>query len=314
MERGIWLLMASLMALSGCTTNLPAERPATRTAAATPPPADTAAPAPGARFSFQPKSGTAIQVWMHTPRQVNTDTGIIIVLHGVGRDAPGTFRAWERAMSGRNLIIVAPQFSEPDYAGGRYAEGNVTDKLLAANPVNDWTFTIIEELFDHVRRQTGATAADYQLYGHSAGAQFTHRMVMMMPATARIRAAYAANAGWYLMPDEQVRYPYGLAGAPPNAVASCVAYRRRLTILLGEEDNDPNHPQLNRSRGAMAQGDNRLARGKRFFQNAQLDARQRGCPFNWSMTTVPGAAHEQAKMAAATARLVQLPSGDKLRP
>ncbi len=172
------------------------------------------------------------------------------------------------------------------------------------NPVASWTFNVIEELFDHVRKTTGATTSGYILYGHSAGGQFTHRMVMLMPQDIRMTQAYAANAGWYLMPEANVNYPYGLHNAPANAMTSCLGYSRKMTVLIGEVDTDPNHYQLRRTKDAIRQGVNRFERGSTFFETAKRDAAARSCAFNWTLHTVSGAAHEQEKMAAATVLLL----------
>lgn len=80
--------------------------------------------------------------------------------------------------------------------------------------------------------------------------------------------AYAANAGWYLMPEANVNYP------------------------------------LRRTKDAMRQGVNRFERGSTVFETAKRDAAARSCAFNWTLHTVSGAAHEQDKMAAATVLLL----------
>ncbi len=191
------------------------------------------------------------------------------------------------------------------HPSSKYAEGNTISKSLTQNPITLWTFTIIEELFDRVRKAAGVTATGYMLYGHSAGGQFTHRMVMLMPQGMRMTHAYAANSGWYMMPETRANYPYGLAGAPPNAMTSCLGYSRSMTIMLGEADTDSSHFQLRRTKEAKRQGANRFERGNTFFDMAKRDAAARGCLFNWRVQTVPDAAHEQAKMAAATVALLK---------
>jgi hypothetical protein len=255
-------------------------------------------------FTFKPSASAPIKVFTQGPATIDANTQIVFALHGASRGAPATFSAWKDSVGARNFIIVAPLFAESDYPSGQFSEGNTANKSLGPTPSPSWTFNVIEELFDHVRSTTGATASGYLLYGHSAGGQFTHRMVMMMPQI-RMTHAYAANAGWYLMPDANINYPYGLQNAPANAMSSCLGYSRRMTVMLGEADTDPNHYQLRRTKDAMRQGANRFARGMTFFETAKRDAAARNCAFNWTLHTVPGAAHEQEKMAAATALLLK---------
>ncbi len=65
------------------------------------------------------------------------------------------------------------------------------------------------------------------------------------------------------------RWAYGLAGAPPyveRADALEERYiRRDVVYLLGEADIDPNHPSLDRSCAAEAQGSNRYERGMNYL-------------------------------------------------
>ena len=255
-------------------------------------------------FTFKPAASAPIKVFMQQPANIGPATEIIFALHGMSRDAAATFSAWKKSIGSRNFIIVAPHFSESDYPSGQFSEGNTVNKAAVPNPTALWTFNVIEELFDHVRKVTGATAPGYRLYGHSAGGQFTHRMAMMMPQGIRMTHAYAANSGWYLMPDTNANYPYGSQGAPANAMTTCLGYSRSMTVLLGEADTDQTHSQLRRTKEAMRQGVNRFERGNTFFEMAKRDAAARDCTFNWSLRTVPGAAHEQAKMAAATVGLL----------
>src|SRR5271155_4121645 len=44
------------------------------------------------------------------------------------------------------------------------------------------------------------TSKTYYLYGHSAGGQFAHRLVLFMP-NARYQRVVAANPGYYTMPQ-----------------------------------------------------------------------------------------------------------------
>ena len=82
--------------------------------------------------------------------------------------------------------------------------------------------------------------------------------------------------------------------------------------LLGEEDNDPNHPQLATSPQAMAQGEHRLTRGHHFLEQGQLKVENLGAPFNGSLQTVPDVAHSNFGMAGPAAVWVALGDGQKL--
>src|SRR3712207_6943257 len=68
--------------------------------------------------------------------------------------------------------------------------------------------TLFRSLFDFVREATGNPSEQYRIYGHSAGAQFVHRLALFVPE-ARFATAIAANAGWYTMPTfDGKKFPY----------------------------------------------------------------------------------------------------------
>jgi hypothetical protein len=154
-----------------------------------------------------------------------------------------------------------------------------------------------------VREATGNRSDRYFLYGHSAGAQFVHRMVMLMPE-ARFATALAANAGSYTMSDFEVGYPFGLKGAPVDAGKLRAAFERPLVVLLGEEDDDPKDPNLPDAGAARRQGAHRLARGRAFFARAEGVARELDAHFAWRLETVPGVGHDHERMARAASRLL----------
>ena len=98
--------------------------------------------------------------------------------------------------------------STETYSTAQYIEGG----MFQGNTLLDrseWTFSLIKSVFDTVRKDTGSSRTKYDMWGHSAGAQFVHRYVTFMPDT-RVDRAVSANAGWYTLPDVDVAYPYGL--------------------------------------------------------------------------------------------------------
>ena len=62
--------------------------------------------------------------------------------------------------------------------------------------------------------------------------------------------------------------------------------------MIGENDNDPNAPNLRRNSIVDQQGDNRFDRAEYFFSTAQNIAIQENNIFNWQKYVVPNAAHD----------------------
>jgi poly(3-hydroxybutyrate) depolymerase len=237
-----------------------------------------------------------IPVWYHRPQQASTEAKIVFVLHGDGRDAQTHRKDWIPAAEQNRFMLLVPEFSQAEFPGtASYNLGNLSDRRGARYPEAQWSYTAIEDIFDAVRKHNALSAATYDLYGHSAGAQFVHRMVMLKP-DSRFRIAVAANAGWYMTTDYSVTYPYGLAGANVGRKQLAQAFTRKLVVLVGDADIDPNHRALSRTPAAMLQGQHRFERGQNFYARAKRTAAELNVPLAWTLKIAPGVAHSNALM------------------
>ena len=171
-------------------------------------------------------------------------------------------------------------------------------------PREAWSLQVAEDLFDAVRSWIGSETATYAAFGHSAGAQFVHRLVMLHPSH-RVSAAIAANAGWYTVPSFKLEYPYGISGLPVDRTQVEESLRIPLFLLLGENDTATDDPDLRRTPEAMAQGEHRLARGRHFYASAELAAYRWNTDLAWQLTLVPSVGHDQTAMAAAASTLLE---------
>ncbi|WP_146852532.1 CapA family protein [Brevifollis gellanilyticus] len=241
---------------------------------------------PGAgRFEIQ-HDGRSLPVWYFRPEKTTPDTPILIVMHGVNRDADRYRNEWMPHAQKHGFILAAPEFSEKSFPG---TEGYSLEAKGA--------FGFIEPVFDAVKAATGNRSDRYHLYGHSAGAQFVHRYLYFVPQ-ARVAKAVAANAGWWTMPDLTVDFPYGLKGSPIQEDSVKAMLQRPLVVLLGTADTDPNHKNLRRTPEAMLQGPHRFARGQTFFATGKKQAAKLGVSLGWQLATAPGVPHSDAGMSA----------------
>jgi poly(3-hydroxybutyrate) depolymerase len=256
------------------------------------------------RFRFDGWEGPTLNVYVSRPAGLAPDRPVVFVMHGMQRNADQYRDQWHELAMEHEFLLVVPEFSRRDFPGSAgYNLGNRVDSSGQAVARSRWTFSAIEPLFDDVRKRWGMSTSRYALYGHSAGAQFVHRFVFFVP-DARVSRVVTANAGWYTMPDYQVAWPYGLGGTalPPEMLAE--AFRKPVTVLLGERDDDPQHQSLRRTPEAMAQGPSRLDRGRRFFTTARAQAARMNVPFNWRMELVPGVGHDNRRMAPAAVEIL----------
>ena len=263
-----------------------------------------AAPLPSGKsqFEFTAWPGHEMTVWTFKPVTQGRPMPVVFVMHGVLRNAAEYRDNWSALAKKNRFLLIVPEFSNkafPKAAG--YVLGNIRTRSGSPVPVDQWAFTMIERIFDHVRRLESSTEENYQMYGHSAGAQFVHRYLYYVP-NARASKIVIANAGWYTMPDFNVTFPYGLydSGVGGNAVRSIL--KRRIVVLLGNQDVDPLHKYLRRTPEAMLQGPHRFARGHKFFETAASTAKILKVPFNWQLHAVKGAGHNDRKMSGAAVK------------
>jgi poly(3-hydroxybutyrate) depolymerase len=251
------------------------------------------------RILVESPGGVDQYVYLTRPVHLAPDRPVVFVMHGVQRNADEYRDQWHDLAIEHDFLLVVPEFSDGDFPKSEaYNLGNIFDDQGNRRPESAWSFSAIEPIFDAVRKRFGMTATGYAIYGHSAGAQFVHRFLFHVPE-ARVTRAVAANAGWYTMPDFDIAYPYGLQGSAVTREMLGKALQLPLTVLLGEEDTDPEHKSLRRTPEALAQGPHRFARGKAFYATGQAAARQLGVAFTWRLDTVPGADHDNRLMAPA---------------
>ncbi len=264
-------------------------------------------------FTFHDARGNAdrpITVRYHMPDGYTPDTPIVFVMHGASRTGQRYFEDWEPLAVTHGFLLVVPEFDADNYPGSQwYNLGNLfpdtdaADATGAHNPESNWTFTAIEHLFDAVRTASGSTRTTFRIFGHSAGSQFVHRLLMTRPG-APVERVVAANAGWYTLPDDDTAWPYGLGGSGFEVAGLTALLQLPVTVLLGDADTVTTASNLRRTPEAMLQGPHRFTRGHTFHATAQSAAEALGVPFAWVLDTVPGAGHSNALMAPRAAEIL----------
>lgn len=245
-------------------------------------------------LEFAGWDGPAINIHYAEPDNLSPDAPIIIVMHGALRNADDYRDNWVDLAEQYGFAVYAPEFSKQEFPKSRnYNLGGLS------NP-NAGAFDVIEPLFDQVKARRGVDNAKYYLFGHSAGAQFVHRFVYFHPV-ARFEQAFAANAGWYTLPNRNWDWPYGLKNAPGDPMDTRDILSSNLVILLGDQDIDPESYNLRQTREARAQGRHRLARGISFLKIGKGMADKLGAPLNWKFKIVEGVGHNNRGMAEAVA-------------
>lgn len=271
---------------------------AAQTAGVRVPPGSAVIEVPGAA-----PDGSAMTVWTYRPAGLRPSDHIVFVMHGVLRNADVYRDNWIEAAKTQRFLLVVPEMTQAQFRGDAgYNFGNMVERQGgAAKPPEQWAWRSIETVFDAVRLGTGSARQTYAIFGHSAGAQFVHRLVTYAE-NPRVDAAIAANAGWYTLPVFSESFPYVLKGSPASEERVKANFGKPLIILLGDKDIDPNHATLRRDEGSDRQGATRFARGQNYVKVAEAEAKRLDVRFNWQVKVVPDVAHDNAAMAAAAVR------------
>lgn len=222
---------------------------------------------------------------------------VLLVFPGQERNADDYLKAWSSKASAKRFMVFVFEFPQSSYSSSEYNEGGMYIGHVLQNP-EEWTFSVIEPVFDKIIRDTGSQAKNYDMWGHSAGAQFVHRFCTFME-NIRLNRAVSANAGWYTVPDESIEFPYGIKNTPVSSERLSQVFSRQLIIDLGTDDTS--RDGLNTSSGAEAQGKNRFERGNFYYAEAERISRECGCQLEWVKNEVPGVGHEYAEMATEAA-------------
>jgi pimeloyl-ACP methyl ester carboxylesterase len=250
-------------------------------------------------IQFDNWEGPSIPVFLSVPAKLDAQTPVVFVMHGVGRNADEYRDQWHELAQKHGFLLAVPGFSKTDFPGAdAYNLGNTLGESGDLVPQQDWSFSVLEPLFDQLQIDYSLQAESYALYGHSAGGQFVHRLAMHLPQS-RVHSYVPANAGWYTLPDFTVDFPYGLKGSQVSESDLRAALQLPLTILLGDRDIDPDSRNLRHNEIVDSQGLNRLARGLHFFEAGRQAAAQRNIPFKWHIATVRGVDHDNSLMAPA---------------
>ncbi|MFW0759409.1 alpha/beta fold hydrolase [Pseudomonas sp. H11T01] len=253
---------------------------------------------------------------------------MLIIIHGRLRNAETYRRSAERAakQAGQSTttLVIAPQFLNetditshpllPDsvlrWQGNDWMAGGLS---TGPNPLS--SYAVIDEIVARLGdRKQFPDVKEIVIAGHSGGAQVVQRYALLshdQPAlnAAGVQVRYViANPSSYAYFNEQRpvafnhagcpnfnRWKYGLTDLPAYAGGQTPAQleenyaKRDVTYLLGQQDIDPNHPALDKSCEAQAQGAYRLIRGHYYFDYLK---RRHPQGLSQQLIEVPGVGHD----------------------
>lgn len=253
--------------------------------------------------SYKPLESKPINIHYFIPEGGDVKTmPILFVMPGTNRNANDYLNGWISQANSKKIIILSLEFPSSSYSTSQYIEGG----LYSGTTLNDesqWSFSVIDPIFETVKKSIDGAQEKYDMWGHSAGAQFVHRFILFKQGV-KIDRAVSSNAGWYTLPDKSKDYPYGLKNTPFGTTAILSNFfKQKLIVHLGTADTvrDAN---MNTSAGAEAQGKNRYERGTYFYRESETIKNNGSYQFNWQKRENDGVAHDYKKMAIDAASIL----------
>ena len=304
------------------------------------------------KFTFTSWNKPDLDVFYHLPKTIDNDTKVLFVVHGNTRNADDYLNSWIRLTKDKNIAIFAPHFKRSSFISFNTLQMSTSSGKIRTD-TDLYLHNSIDTLFKYIKAKFKLNDKLYDIYGHSAGAQFVHRYLLMSTSSGKIRTdtdlylhnsidtlfkyikakfklndklydiyghsagaqfvhryllmsdnpsvnkAVAANAGWYTFLNG-ADFPYGVKNPPISLTDSNVKkfLSTNLYILIGINDIDVDS-SINKSKGAQKQGINRLQRAKNFFTYTESIVEQNNLEFKWKYQAVPGAPHSNKVMSKA---------------
>ncbi len=249
------------------------------------------------KFTFQNWSKPNLDVFYHLPDVIDENTKILFIVHGNSRNADDYLKVWIKLSEGKNVALFAPHFKRNSFISFNTLQMSTSNGVIRANS-DLYLNNSIDTLFEFIKSKFNLKSKRYDIYGHSAGAQFVHRY-LLMSKDPQVNIAVAANAGWYTFLNG-ADFPYGVKNTPISLSDNNVKkfLSMDLHILIGSNDIDVNS-SINKSNGAQNQGLNRFQRAKNFFEYTESIVEQNNLEFNWQYQVVSGAPHSNKVMSRA---------------
>jgi hypothetical protein len=271
------------------------------------------------------KKEEAITIFYHKPKNYKSDSKILIVVPGSGRNGDSYRDAWIEASEKYRVLILSPMYKEKGYDYNAYHMGNLIHNSNIEQSIkydensnkvfldeekfsfeinsnsNEWIYNDFDRIFDTVVENLGSSQTEYDLFGHSAGGQILHRFVIFQ-ATSKANRILASNSGSYTLPDFHIELPFGLKNTVLTKENIEASFKKNLVLFIGELDNENEQGGLIlRSLSVDKQGTHRLERGIYFFNESKKIALGFNSEFNWSLEIIPNMGHDYKRMSKAAA-------------
>ncbi|PJZ55578.1 hypothetical protein [Leptospira barantonii] len=169
------------------------------------------------------------------PKDYDKNKGVLVIIHSKAYDWDNYLRFGKPIADKLNVPMIIPIFKKElwdDYA--TVINGDQRGDLF------------LREILKKVKSEHDLNTDRLYFYGHSGGAQFTHRYILMYGP--QVQRAFISAPGWYTFPDGERNFPSGLKRKkdfPENVSLEFKNFcKTPLSVTVGELDTvDPAIPK-----------------------------------------------------------------------
>lgn len=241
-----------------------------------------------------------IPLMIYAPIDIRKCHKVIFSIHGRHRNGKYYRKLFTNIIRDSDgVMVIAPVFRDKKYQRSLALNmGNMINtikkqKTTVDVPENQWTFCALDEIFKILTKKY-PNLKNYSIFGHSAGAQFAHRMAIFYNSNNLDRVV-AVNPGWFTLIDNSIEFPYGIGDLfSNNKIKKILA--KNVTIIAGEKDNQPDK-YTRKTKRAVAQGKNRFEKAVNAIKVAQSTAEMLGTKCNWKLVKVKDLSHSPSAAA-----------------
>lgn len=253
-----------------------------------------------------------IIIHYYKPRNLKSESPVVIVLPGAGRNGDEYRDAWIEKAIKYNILVLSPEYSEKHYPefwsynlAGMITDVEINDERTAMtgfkiskNP-KEWIYRDFDRIFNLAKGKLNLKTDTYDLFGHSAGGQILHRLAIFK-SDNKANRILSSNSGWYTVPTDKEDFPTGLNDC--YLLEKEIDFSKNLVLFLGEKDDaNETRGDLRRSPEVDKQGLHRLERGIFFYNESKKIASELNSEFNWKSEIIPNVGHDYRQMSKAAA-------------
>lgn len=210
------------------------------------------------------------------------DAPVLVAIHGISRNAAEIASRFAAHPAFAGVTIVAPLFDRERF--GKYQQ------LLARREGETPSDLALFRLLDRLRASHAIPQGRFALFGFSGGAQMAHRLAMLHPD--RVSRLCAVSAGWYMMPDRGIDYPYGLGGELPAPLPGNGFLSVPMQVIVGKLDTRIDEAVRQDPAIVERQGRNRLQRARAYVRAMTEAARDEGLACDVTLTVLEAGIHD----------------------